>query len=125
MPSRKLSMRITSLRIKPVALILAIGYTVISPVAVIFAVLSKEDRIRIPLGVVAPLFHLNVNLRVQLPTSFFWGAVFMLFVMLCYAATGWVTGAAAVLVFNFIARRTGGIEASLLTSEPVSLKNTL
>jgi hypothetical protein len=38
------------------------------------------------------------------------------------AATGWLTGAALVLCFNFIARRTGGIEASVLTNEQIRVK---
>jgi hypothetical protein len=118
-------MRIASLRIKPVALILAIGYAALSPFAIIFAVWLKVNPIRIPLGVVAPLVAFNINFDIQPPTSVFWAVLFVLFAVLCYAATGWLTWMAAVLVFNFIARRTGGIEAAVLTSEPVSVKPSL
>lgn len=110
-------MRITSLRIRPVAGVLAIGYGVLSPFMVIFAFLSKEEYVRIPLGVVAPLFSLNLNFDIQRPTHFFSGVLLMLLAVPCYVATGWLTGAAAVLVFNFIARRTGGIQASVLVKE--------
>jgi hypothetical protein len=45
----------------------------------------------------------------------------MLFGAVCYAATGWLTGAVVVLGFNFIVRRTGGIEASVLTNDSLAL----
>ena len=45
----------------------------------------------------------------------------MLFGAVCYAATGWLTGAVVVLGFNFIVRRTGGIEASVLTNDSHAL----
>jgi hypothetical protein len=80
-------------------------------------VLSKADTVRIPLGVVAPLAFLNINFDLPRPEHFWSGALFTLFAAVCYAITGWLTGAALVLCFNFIARRTGGIEASVLTKD--------
>lgn len=112
-------MRIMSLRVGPVARIFAIIYGVSSPFLLIVMALSKADYLRIPLGIIAaPLFYVNINFDVQHPTHILSAALLVLFAAACYAATGWLTGAALVMCFNFIARRTGGIEASVLSKEP-------
>jgi hypothetical protein len=115
-------MRIMSLRVAPVARILAIMYAILSPFLIILALLTKAEYIRIPLGIVAPLIYFNINFDLQTPTHFFSGAALMLLAAICYAATGWLTGAAAVLSFNFFARRMGGIDAFVLSSDPVAAK---
>lgn len=113
-------MRIMSVRVRPVARVFAILYLALSPVIVILMLLSKAQYLRIPLGIVAPpLLYLNVNFDLLNPTHFLSGVLLMLLAVVCYAGTGWLTGAAAVLCFNFIARRTGGVEASVLTEESV------
>ena len=111
-------MRIMSLRVKPVACIFAMLYGVASPFLVIASLLAKSDYLRVPLGLMAtPLFYLNINFDIEHPTHFLSGMLFMLFAAACYSATGWITGAVAVLCFNFVARRNGGIEASVITNE--------
>ncbi len=111
-------MRIMSLRVRPVALIFAIIYGVFSPFLVVLMALSKADYLRIPLGIIAaPLFYVNINFDIQHPTHILSAALLVLFATACYAATGWLTGAALVLCFNFVARRTGGIQASVLAKE--------
>jgi hypothetical protein len=98
--------------------VFAILYAGFSPLIVISMLLSKADYLRIPLGLVAPpLTFLNINFDIQRPEHFMSGMLFLLFGAACYAATGWLTGAAAVVCFNFIARRTGGIEASVLAKD--------
>jgi hypothetical protein len=80
--------------------------------------LSKADNFQLPLGImVAPLCYMNVNFDLQRPTHIWSAALLMLLAAACYTATGWLTGAALVLCFNFIERRTGAIEASVLTDE--------
>jgi hypothetical protein len=116
-------MRIMSMKVRPVARIFAILYGVFSPFLLIIMALSKAEYLRIPLGIMAaPLFYLNINFDIQHPTHFLSGVLLILFAAACYAVTGWLTGAALVLCFNFIARRTGGIEASVMTDEPVHVK---
>lgn len=110
-----------SLRVRPVARIFAILYGVVSPLIVILLIFSDAQYLRIPVGLVAPpLLYLNINFDIQHPRHFLTGILLVLFGATCYAATGWITGAAAVLSFNFIARRTGGIEASVLTKESLT-----
>ena len=114
-------MQIMSLRVRPVARILAILYGVVSPLAVILMMFSNAQYLRIPLGLIAPpLVYLNINFDIQHPTHFLTGILLLLFGAACYAATGWLTGAAAVVCFNFIARRTGGVEASVMTKEALT-----
>jgi hypothetical protein len=121
MPLGTNPMRIISLRVRPVARILAILYGVLSPLAVILMMFSGARYLRIPLGLIAPpLVYLNINFDIQHPTHFVTGILLVLFAAPCYAATGWLTGAAAVVCFNFISRLTGGIEASVLTKETLT-----
>jgi len=35
--------------------------------------------------------------------------------VLCYALTGWITGVAFALCFNFAAQKTGGIDAKFVS----------
>jgi len=119
-------MRILSLRVGPVARVLAILYGALSPFLLILMALSKAQYLRIPLGVVAPpLLYLNINFDIQNPTHFLSSVLLMLFGVACYAATGWLTGAAMVLCFNFIARRTGGIEATVLAKDVIQKDATV
>jgi hypothetical protein len=111
-------MRIISFKVSPIASVFGILYAAVSPIIVVFLLMSGADRLRIPLGLFAPpLTYLNINFDIQRPTHFLTGALFMVFAAACYAVTGWLTGAAAVMCFNFIARRTGGVQASVLVGE--------
>jgi len=126
MPTGANGMRIMSLRVRPVARIFAIIYGVFSPFAVILMAFSKADYLRIPLGIIAaPLFFVNINFDIQHPTHILSAALLVLFAAACYAATGWLTGAALILCFNFIARRTGGIQPSVLAKELARIEPAL
>lgn len=115
-------MKIMSLRVTAVARVLALGYGVLAPFMVIGSKLNGAEQFTLPFGVVAPLFHLNVNFTLPMPDHLVYGLGLCLVAGLSFALTGWLTGAAAVLVFNFIARRMGGIEASVITNEAASPK---
>lgn len=124
-PAPNAYMRIRSLRVGPVARTVAILYGVYSPLPTILAALSKAEYIRIPLGLIAaPLFYVNINFDILHPTHILSALFLTLFAAACYAATGWLTGAVAVLCFNFVVRRTGGIEASILTNDPLTSEAT-
>ena len=111
-------MRIMSLKVSAVARVFAILYAALSPVVVLSMFLSGADNLRIPLGLFAPpLTNLNINFDIQRPTHFLTTVLFIVFAAACYAATGWVTGAAGTMCFNLVARHTGGIAASAFVKE--------
>ena len=107
-------MRIMSLRVAPVARVLAIVYGVVGFTYVPTLLLMGAKEMILPVGIVAPLVFLSFNLHFALPTHFLTGILSAIAASLFYAVTGWLTGAAAVLAFNFVARRMGGVEAALL-----------
>ena len=107
-------MRITSFRVTPVARVLAIIYGVFGLTYVPTLLLVGAKQMILPVGFVAPLVFLNLNLRFALPSHFLTGVLSVVAASLCYAVTGALTGAAAVLAFNFVAGQLGGIEASVL-----------
>jgi hypothetical protein len=111
-------MRIMSFRITPVARVLAIIYGVFGLTYVPTLLLTGAKEMILPVGIVAPLVFLNFNLHFALPTHFLTGILSTVAAVLCYTVTGWLTGAAAVLAFNFVVRQLGGIEASVLVKTP-------
>jgi hypothetical protein len=110
-------MRIMSLRVAPVARTLAIIYGVLGFTYLPTLLLMSAKEMTLPVGIVAPLVHLNLNFHLPLPTHFLTGVLSAVAASLCYAVTGWLTGVAAVFVFNFVARLIGGIEASVLVKD--------
>jgi len=112
--------RIMSVRLVPFANVLAIIYGVIGLTMVPTLLLTGAKEMILPLGILAPLFHLNLNLHFALPSHFLTGVLSAAAASACYALTGWSTGAAAVLAFNFVTRRIGGVEACVITRELVA-----
>jgi len=110
-------MQIMSFRVMPVARVLAIIYGALGLTYVPVSLAMGAKEIILPVGIVAPLVHFNFNLHLAAPTHFYTGALSVLAAMVCYAVSGCLTGIAATLVFNFVARLNGGIEASMLVRE--------
>jgi hypothetical protein len=102
-----------SFRIVTVARVLAIVYGVFGLTYVPTLLLMGAKEMILAVGIVAPLVFLNLNLHFALPTHFLTGILSAVAASLCYAVTGWLTGATAVLAFNFVAWQLGGIEASV------------
>jgi hypothetical protein len=110
-------MRIIALRVGPVARVLAIIYGVLGILYVPSVLLMGAKEMTLPVGIAAPLVYLNFNLHLPVPSHFLSGILSVLAACVCYTVTGWLTGTAAVLVFNLVARRMGGIDASVIVSK--------
>ena len=110
-------MQIISFRVTPVAVVLAIIYGALGLTYVPASLFLGAREIVLPVGIIAPLVHLNFNLHLTPPTHFLTGVLSVLAASVCYALSGSLTGVAAVLVFNLVARLTGGIEASVLVKD--------
>lgn len=110
-------MQIMSFRVGPPANIIAIIYGILGILTVPHALLVGASQITLPVGLIAPLVYLSFNLHVTTPTHFLSGMLYALAAGACFALSGWLTGAVAVLAFNLVASRIGGIEASVLIDE--------
>jgi len=117
-------MRIKSFRIEPVARVLAIIYGLFGLISVPTALFMGAKQITLPVGVFAPLLNFTFNLHLPLPTQFLSGVLSAAAATVCYAGSGWLTGTAAVLAFNFAARLSGGIEASVLVKDSAAMEPT-
>jgi ABC-type phosphate/phosphonate transport system permease subunit len=104
-------MRIISVRPEPVAKILTVVYAVFGLLSWLTFAFTGADRLTIPFGFIAPLFNLNLNLHLGRTGSVLWNAFYCLVDVLCYAISGWITGAIFASAFNFVAKRMGGVEA--------------
>jgi hypothetical protein len=109
-------MRITSIRIAPVARIMAIAYAVFGLVAFLLFAVKGDQYLTLPFGVVAPLVHLNLNLNLVRSTGLFYNIFLCLAAVVSYSLTGWVTGAVGTLLFKVIAKHTGGIDAKYFSA---------
>jgi hypothetical protein len=76
--------------------------------------LSNVDTITLPVGVIAPLLHLNVNFDFHRSPSVLVNCLFLLGSLAAYAAIGWLTAALAVTCFNVAARLKGGISTDFV-----------
>ena len=104
-------MRIMSVRVAPIARILAIAYAVFGLVAFVQFAVSNVQYLTLPFGVVAPLLHLNFNFNLARSTNVSYNLFLCLASVVSYSLTGWLTGAVAAVCFNQIAKYTGGIDA--------------
>jgi hypothetical protein len=104
-------MRIISIRVASVARIVAVVYAMIGLLVWLRFAFGSEQYLSFPLGLVAPLFNLNLNFHLERSSSVFYGLVMCIASVLSYSVTGWLTGAGAALCFNLVAKRIGGIDA--------------
>ena len=103
-------MRIISIRIAPVARILAIAYAAFGLAAFLLFAVRGDQYLTLPFGVVAPLVHLNLNFNLERSAGLLYNIFLCIAAVVSYSLTGWVTGAVGTLLFNIIAKRTSGID---------------
>jgi len=109
--------KITSVEVGPVARVFAILYLMIGFGYFFFISLKHTDSITFPLGILAPLVSLNINLSFPRSTGVLGATFQILCCLFTYALTGWITGAAFAAALNFIASRSGGISARFISVE--------
>jgi len=108
-------MRIVGIRVEPLARILAITYAPFGLGAFVLFAVSKADYLTLPFGILAPLFHFNVNLNLERSGSMFYNIFLCIAAVLSYVLTGWITGVVVGLCFNAVAKQTGGIDAKYVS----------
>jgi hypothetical protein len=108
-------MRIISVRVEPVARVLAIAYAVFGLSAFLTYAVSSAETLTLPFGVLAPLFHLNLNVNLARSNGVLYNIFLCVAGILSYALTGWITGAVAAVCFNVVAKYTGGIDAKYVS----------
>jgi hypothetical protein len=109
-------MRIISIDWRPLAIVLAIAYAALGLSAFIAFAVGSDEKFVLPVGIVLPLFHLNLSLTLARSSDLFANVFQCMGAVLGYALTGWITGIAVALGFNFIAKRLGGINAKYVST---------
>jgi len=104
-------MRIISVRVLPVATILATAYAFLGFAAFAVYAVSRTESLTLPFGILMPLFHLDLTLNLPRSSGVFYNVLLCVAAGLSYAITGWITGLAAAFCFNAVAKHTGGIDA--------------
>jgi hypothetical protein len=104
-------MRIISIREAAVARVFTIAYAIFGLAGFLIYTAGSAEYVIVPLGIVTPLFHLNVTFDLPRSTDLLSNVFYCLITVLSYAASGLVSGIAAAFCFNAIAKWTGGIDA--------------
>jgi hypothetical protein len=107
-------MKIVRLRIRPISQTLAFIYAAFGLLFCISFWLSGVEYMTLPVGVVGPLLHVNLNFNFQKSPVFSYNALLLLGSIVSYALTGWLTAAVAVTCFNIVAKLKGGINAGFI-----------
>jgi hypothetical protein len=109
-------MRIIAVRLEPVARVLSIVYAAFGLGAFSLFEFTDTPYLTLPIGVIGPLLHLNLNLNLPRSTSILYIFFSGVAAVLTYALTGWITGAVATLCFNVVAKQLGGIDAKYVST---------
>jgi hypothetical protein len=108
-------MRIISVRPAPVARVFALTYAACGLAAFIQYAFSSMQTFILPIGILIGVFHLNVNIHLGRSSDLLANALLCIGAILSFALSGWITGVALTLCFNFIAEKTGGVDAKFVT----------
>jgi hypothetical protein len=113
----KAQVRISAVNVGDVARVSAYAHGALACVGVVSMLMERPEMITFPVGVLLPVFHLNVNLNFPLPHNAMAGVFMAVGLILCYLISGAVTGAFLAVAFNLAAKYTGGVSASAFSIE--------
>ena len=108
-------MKIVSLRIQPIAKVVAAIYALFGVSFWIAYCFGKAPYLTLPVGLVAPMVHFNFNFHFHRTTDVAYNVLLFLASLAGYALTGWLTAVALVICFNVAARLRGGIDADFIS----------
>ena len=108
-------MRITSVHPGAVALVFAVMYAFFGFVGFVVYAFSSVKTFLLPIGIVMGVFHLVFNIQLVRSPDLLANAFLCFLAVLCYGVTGCITGGVVALCFNFIAEKTGGIDAKFVS----------
>jgi hypothetical protein len=109
------AMRIVYIRPGPLAGVFAITYAVVGLSAFVVYTVSSVQMFTLPIGIIIGIFHMNLNINLPRSADALGNAFLCGGAVLSYALCGWISGLAVGLCFNFVARRTGGIDAKFVS----------
>jgi hypothetical protein len=114
-------MRIISVLPAPVARIFAIVYGVCGLGAFLQYAFSNMQSFILPFGLFMGVFHFNLNFHLRRSPDLLANTFLCFGSIFSHALSGWITGAAIALGFNFVAEKTGGVDAKfVITGEDPS-----
>jgi len=107
-------MKIIGLKIQPIASVFAAIYAAFGAFFWLSYCIGRDEYIILPVGVIGPLLHLNINLSFHRSSAVLPNLLFFLGSLVTYALSGWLTAAIAVLCFNAIAKMKHDIDADFI-----------
>ena len=108
-------MRIISVHPGAVALVFGLIHGFFGLVVFVAFALSSVHTFVLPIGIIMGVFHLNLNIPLARSPDLLANAFLCVLAVLCYGLTGCITGAFVAVCFNFVAEKTGGIDAKFVS----------
>ena len=105
-------LRIIAIRVRPACIAFSCLYAVVGLLAFIqYCFLEEMQQFTLPVGIIAPFMHFNINLNIPRSMTASAPAVYGIATVLAYAVSGCISGFVGTYLFNFIAHIMGGIDA--------------
>src|SRR5437764_9107481 len=108
-------MRIISVHPGAVALVFTLMYAVAGFITFVVFAFSSVQTFLLPIGIAIGPFQLVFNIPLPRSPDLFANAFLCVFAVMCYGLTGCITGAFVAVGFNFVAEKTGGIDAKFVS----------
>jgi hypothetical protein len=87
-------------------------YSVVGLLAFIqYCFLEQMQQFTVPIGIIAPFVHFNINLNMPRSTTASTTVVYAIAAVFAYAVSGCISGLIGTYLFNFIVGIMGGIDA--------------
>jgi hypothetical protein len=105
-------MRIIAIRVRPICIVFSGLYALVGLGAYVqYCFLEEMQQFTIPVGIIAPFVHFNINLNLPRSMTASATVVYAIAAVFAYAVSGCISGLVGTYLFNFIAGLTGGIDA--------------
>ena len=105
-------MRIIAIRVRPTCIVFSLLYALVGLGAFVqYCFLEEMQQFTIPVGILAPFLHFNINLNLPRSMTSSAPVVYAIAAVSAYAISGCISGLVGTILFNFIAGLTGGIDA--------------
>jgi hypothetical protein len=108
-------MRIIAVRPAPVGRVFALTYAIVGLAAFVMYAVSSVTTFILPFGILLGPFYLSINIPLGRSPDLLGNAFSCIGAVLSYTLSGWITGVALTLCLNFIAQKTGGIDAKFVS----------
>jgi len=99
--------RILSINSMSLARITAVYYSLVGAITILVYVFEQQEKVSAPLGLLLPYFSIKINLTFDRAESTTGTALQILFFMMVYGISGWISGIVVSVFYNLLSKYLG------------------